>query len=406
MKTENDKELDNLFKHGLDHHTDPPYREEDWIALEQLLDKRSKKRAVMYWLPVLAGIAALLLIYLGWGALRPRMENRPKKMSAVTQHKNKNTGTSGGSIQLPRSFDQEQAAAGDYSRVPKSGEPGHKKERYSSPAVGDRRDTTGPGATIAELRRPTAGLAAISGVDINFTPAFKDEILAGQLVVDSAYPLQGEELKPKRINVEKTHASFRPQLALSVLAASDLNGVNSFQQGKLGTNLGLLLSATVFKKLIITTGAIYSVKPYITGFQNYHTPYQFKTDPINVTADCRMLDVPVNIGYQVFHKAQNKLSVGTGLSSYIMLHENYTFNYANPYASGPSQYTVPNSNKYLLGVLNLNATYERQLNSKVGLSIQPYVKLPLTNIGASQVKLQTAGVAIGFSWNLNSLTKP
>jgi hypothetical protein len=125
-----------------------------------------------------------------------------------------------------------------------------------------------------------------------------------------------------------------------------------------------------------------------------------------VTADCRMLDIPLNIGYQVYHKQQNRISVGTGLSSYIMLKENYHYNYAAPYTVGPASYSVPNSNKYFFGVLNLNATYERQINSKVGISVAPYLKLPLTNIGNSQVRLQTTGVAIGVSWNLNSLSKP
>jgi hypothetical protein len=119
-----------------------------------------------------------------------------------------------------------------------------------------------------------------------------------------------------------------------------------------------------------------------------------------------MLDIPLNIGYQVFNKHQNKIIIGTGLSSYIMLHESYKFSYASASAAGPASYTVANSNGYYFGVLNLNATFERRLNSKVGVDIQPYIKLPLTNIGYSQVRLQTTGIAVGLHWNLNSLTKP
>jgi hypothetical protein len=84
-----------------------------------------------------------------------------------------------------------------------------------------------------------------------------------------------------------------------------------------------------------------------------------------------------------------------------MLKESYKFNYADPYATGPSNFNVPNSSGYFFGVLNLNATYERQLNSKVGISLQPYLKLPLTNIGYSQSRLQSTGVAVGLTWNLN-----
>jgi hypothetical protein len=94
------------------------------------------------------------------------------------------------------------------------------------------------------------------------------------------------------------------------------------------------------------------------------------------------------------------------LSSYIMLHESYQYYYTDPGTKGPVGYTVPNTGKYFFGILNLQATYQHQVNSKVGIGIQPYMKLPLTSIGYSQVRLQTAGVAVGLSWKLNSLTKP
>jgi hypothetical protein len=34
------------------------------------------------------------------------------------------------------------------------------------------------------------------------------------------------------------------------------------------------------------------------------------------------------------------------------------------------------------------------------------MKLPLKPVGYSQVNLHTAGVAVGFNWNINSFTKP
>ena len=99
-----------------------------------------------------------------------------------------------------------------------------------------------------------------------------------------------------------------------------------------------------------------------------------------------------------------------------MMHESYKFEYGagsvtssygnSSSVTGPSTINVANPGKYFFGVVNLNATYEHQINSKVGISIQPYMKIPLSNIGYSQVKLQSTGVAVGLSWNLNSLTKP
>src|SRR4051812_3107591 len=64
---EGEEKIDNIFKKRLD---DPAnnlaYNEDDWDALEQMLDKGKKRPIIAYWLPVLSGIAALLLLFIGW----------------------------------------------------------------------------------------------------------------------------------------------------------------------------------------------------------------------------------------------------------------------------------------------------------------------------------------------------
>ena len=412
MNKENNEGLDDLFKKKLE---DPVYqagfREEDWASLEKMLDQHKKPRGIIYWLPVLSSVAALLLLFFGWwffkGANNRR--NSSGKPVAVINHQIGNSGKNGGPARQPASHTINQTPLPvNYAGNLKPGKNRAGNTTFITSADGARR-TTGHVVTIKDtlVNRPGESLALKSRV-----PQFENEQMAIQSLplidlakrnMAASSTASPDKKSIKRIN---TPHGFVPQYALTVLAAPDINGVGSFQQSKVGTNIGLQFSAEVAKKLTITTGAVYSVKPYITGFENYHTPYQFNTAPINVTADCRMLDIPINVGYQVFNKHQTKISIGTGLSSYIMLHESYKFNYANTYVTGPSNYTVPNSNGYFFGVLNLNATYQRQLNQKVGMTIQPYVKLPLTNIGYSQVRLQTTGVAIGLSWNLNSSSTP
>jgi hypothetical protein len=212
----------------------------------------------------------------------------------------------------------------------------------------------------------------------------------------------------------RQNPTSRPIFALGVIASSDLNGVNSsFQQTKIGGNFGAMFSVT-FKKWTISTGAQYDIKPYLTSFDNYHTAYKFPTDPSSVKADCRMLDIPINVNYQVYHQKANSISIGTGLSSYFMLREDYQFNYnsGDSYAygggtaMGPLHYTVINRNHNILSVLNIGATYTHQINSKFGITVQPYTKVPLSDVGASQVRLQSTGVAFGINWNINASSKP
>ena len=118
-----------------------------------------------------------------------------------------------------------------------------------------------------------------------------------------------------------------------------------------------------------------------------------------------MLDIPLNVGYQVYSRGRNTVTLGTGLSSYVMLQQSFNFSYAGSAGAWSSSYTAPSSGSYLFKILNLNATYQRQISSRGGITIQPYLKLPLANVGYGQVKLQTTGVALGVNWNLGS-SKP
>ena len=241
------------------------------------------------------------------------------------------------------------------------------------------------------------GPANASAVQPQLTPAEKSRQSMNQLLASTS-------VADNKVNA-KTQASFKPRFIVSVVGAQDINGTGSFQQSKVGTKAGVLFSVGASKKLSLSTGTLYSNTPYVAGYDQYHFPYQFKTAPSSVTANCQMLDIPLNVGYQVYHKNKDMFTVGTGLSSYIMLQEAYSFNYASAGTAGPTNYTVPNPDKYLFKILNLNATYERQISSKAGVTVEPYLKMPLADIGYSQVKLQTAGVAVGLTWSLSS-SKP
>jgi hypothetical protein len=443
MSTDQDKNLDDFFKKGLEDPVDySGYEERDWNALEQMLDKNKKRKGIVYWLPALSAVAALLLLFLGWwafqsnniqhshnksgaqalvksgadnkqsntgtngGPIRQTTDNKPNAQTLAKSdvgHKQSNIGISGEPIRQTADNKQTIPPSANFAKTHNNGKVSTiGKSFFTVHGGGSRNSITGADKRVTPDVRSSETLAALNSV-----PSFSPESITASAI--NLFEIKNPSLSQtathpasKNSTLTKQHEAFRPRYALTVLAAPDLNGVGSFQQSKLGTNVGLLFSAGLVKKLTVSTGVLYSAKPYTIAFENYQTQYHFPVNPVNVTANCQMLDIPVNVGYQLYNKRNNEISIGTGLSSYIMLHENYKFNYADPYVTGPSSYSVPNSSSYLLGVLNLNATYKRQLNSKVGISVQPYLKLPLTNLGYSQVRLQTTGVAVGLNWNLNS----
>jgi hypothetical protein len=201
-----------------------------------------------------------------------------------------------------------------------------------------------------------------------------------------------------KIKKEKQH--MPPRFSLAILSAPDLNGVNSFTGTKVGANAGVQLSVQLTRKLSINTEAVYASKPYEIEMAQYQTAATYGGKPGEVAANCKVLDVPVNLNYQVFSKNRNSFTAGAGLSSYFMLRENYNFYYPD---NTSYDRTIVNQNKHILGVLNLNATYQRQVNSNFNLIVQPYLKLPLTPIGYERISLQSAGLSLGVGWNIHSL---
>ena len=476
MSTEKDEnKLDKLFKNGLeDPVNEPAFREADWDAMEQMLDEGKKRSGIVYLLPIISGIAAVLLIFLGYFFFKTDETKPEKKNQVAATHTPKteatdkvkgNTGTSGGPARQAADSGKQQTKSAQYATTESAqksrAESGKTFFPLSSGKVrrstGNLRpDVNNQQQVIADNEAKSAGKDKTSLATADDKKDQKAEVLVNngksKIADDKTVPTAADAKANQKADVlanngnnaakvdDKTslgtadanagkkaiaanpaakstksairqNPGSRPVFALGVIASSDLNGVNSsFQQTKIGGNFGATLSVT-FKKWTISTGAQYDIKPYLTSFENYHTAYQFPTNPSSVKADCRMLDIPLNINYQVYRQRANSITIGTGLSSYFMLREDYQFNYNtggydNGTPAGPSHYSVVNKNRNILSVLNIDATYTHQINSKFGVTVQPYTKVPLSDVGASQVRLQSTGVAFGINWNINASPKP
>ena len=87
MNIEKDDNLDKLFKTGLeDPVNEPAFRDTDWDAMEQMLDKRKKRSAIVYWLPIVSSAAALVIIFLGYLFLRTDVVKPGKKDQVAANH--------------------------------------------------------------------------------------------------------------------------------------------------------------------------------------------------------------------------------------------------------------------------------------------------------------------------------
>lgn len=383
------KDIDKLFKDGLEN-PDLPFNDLDWDNLEERLHPSPKRRTVpIIWLTAVAGIAAMLLVvYL---LVKPDADQSKNRQVKTKIEKNNNAGKPlNDKEELIKKPADENGSAGNGQGSLLAGH--HDTEKATNVQKGAETRSTSLKAM------ETGGDNSNQLVDVIYKPKINTErepiaFEQQNLVFE---PAQGRVAKIKDPVFKK-----KPRLILSILAAPDLTSVQKSGQSSLSGGLGIEATVILTKKLSVTTGASYAKKIYDSDFSLYkpNTNYVFNIKPSNIHANCDVLDIPINLNYKVFDNRRNSISVSTGLSSYLMLKEKYSFSYNGTY-QGPQNFEVKNANQHYLGIANVGIEFQHKINHNLSISAKPFMKIPLTDIGYGNSRLSSTGVAISVNMNL------
>ncbi|WP_285009660.1 hypothetical protein [Pedobacter faecalis] len=374
MKTENN--IDEYFKKGLAE-PDIPFDEAHWEKMSAMLDNHKPRRVLPLWLIAGGSIAAALLIAL-FVMLNQRTVS-PAKQQSLTQQSKQRTAEvpAQEKVQTPVQIPAPPQAPAERSGQPVqfAGIPARGKAvaALQTPVAPD---TTGK-TDVGPQGSPTEAIAAVA-----------------EPVAEPATQLPPpSEAKPLR-------AGGKP-FVLSIIAAPDISTSPSNLSTKISTNIGVLGTYALSDRLSVTTGLVYAVKRYGYGGTTI-SAYGATSRSPDVFADCRVLDIPLNLNYKVFEKGRNSLSLNTGISSYFMLNEKYEYRIAEVGSPAQvSQREIVNKNQHLFGVANVSLSLNRQLSNKVNVGLQPFLKLPLTGIGEYNTRLRSMGVAVSLNMNLS-----
>ncbi len=404
MTNRNFEDIDKLFRVGLNPIEDQSHSPEaDWSKLKDRLDQNENKKRGVFWLTRLSGVAALILLFFTIRMLLPE-ERIPIIQQAAVQQKD---------LKVKEEQNQSKVSPEVKKTVSKT-EPVSKNLLAQNKHFEKQSQKKHIAAQSSE--KPTSVVVDTVPVEnLSAQKATKKQIVNAENPNKSQperVQTQEREKSPAESSLfaanEKPNVPSVPEhesrkLALSFLAAPDYNGVNNLNNASMGNDFGLMVSIKIAKNWSFSTGAVYGKKLYETGFSNYNPIKNIWTEyfPKSVTADCRVLDIPLNISYTVLNRKNTSFSLGSGISSYIMLREDYSFTYVEHDDDTAMAYHVVNENQHWLSVINLQATLEQRLNSKLSVGIQPYMKIPLSNIGFAGVKLQSLGMAVILSYNLN-----
>jgi hypothetical protein len=199
--------------------------------------------------------------------------------------------------------------------------------------------------------------------------------------------------KPLAFNTYRLH--------LGLLASPELNTVHRSPAG-LGGSVGLQVEYQLARRWRLSTGYLQAIKRYEATGSDYQLVPTWPSSWVlsGVTANCRIIDVPLNLRYDVWQQPLRRAFVSGGLSSLFMRREDYDYQYEVAGQTKNTAWQLLNGSSHPFQVLNLSVGYEQNINSRWALQAEPYLKLPLGGIGYGAVRLQSAGIFFSLKYSL------
>lgn len=193
----------------------------------------------------------------------------------------------------------------------------------------------------------------------------------------------------------------RSKWAVSLMLSLDMSatGLQGFTDP--GTMAGLGLEYYIADSWSINSGLAIAVKKYTALGSEYETPAWIQARPedfLSADAKCLVIDIPLNIRKYFTTKKGKTYYASTGLSSYLMLREDYNYEYAEYRPNWATFWQYRNRNKHYFGIVNLSFGYETPISQKLGIGIEPFMKLPITGIGQGKVKLLSFGAIVALKF--------
>ena len=258
--------------------------------------------------------------------------------------------------------------------------------------IGSPKQTTSQKDKNKVIFAPTRSKYKIEPVESKHSPeqpAFLPPI-AQKTVVLSVNENQAQNQRPAQ------------RLSLIVQVAPDLSMVDQMSLNNTRLGFGLLAEYEIIKNLSISTGAHYSFKAYQASAESY-TPkngeWRWPESPESIEATCNVLEVPLNIRYYFHNQPKHRLFISSGISSYWMLNESYSYMYPSRTQWNYS-WQLNHQNQHLFSILNLSIGWQKKLNNRFSIQAEPFLKLPLGKVGGGQVDLKTTGILLGLKYNL------
>lgn len=194
----------------------------------------------------------------------------------------------------------------------------------------------------------------------------------------------------------------QPRFYVGLVAAPDVSTVKFAGVQSPLLNVGVTFEYRLTNRLRLSTGLLRAPKQYTArrgdyDWGDYHN-LVYQHDFEYVDGNCTVVDVPLNLRYDLLSRPEYRIFGSAGLSSYFMQREEYSYNWVDQRGPGAWERYAINENRNLLGIINLSFGYERSLGTRWSVQAEPYLKIPLNGVGVGKVQLVSGGVFFGAKY--------
>lgn len=398
---------------------DISYREEDWLRLEKRLDRLDREKALTKKWRWIAAASILLVALLGYftydnytkiNELNELISNDTEtelQQDESTFEESEPTGTS----------DSDQNIAENRSTAEQESESGtspiEEEENDSDPVLSD--EEISPAATaflisdkeskellVSEILCPDCKLSNLAG----FTEADMASLVLSTRPDNTNRSITSadrEFASPVSAN-RSTFQDTKSGVAVGFTLAPDFSTVGSISNfSEPGYKLGVTVEYNLGSRFAISSGIIQSDVRYIARGQEYKPPqgyWSYGIVPDETFARCILLDIPINLKYDFLQLEKSRVYATAGISSYIMLNEDYQFNYNRDDSGLVQEWSDRTGTKHWFSNAGFSVGYEYDFHPNWSLRAEPFVKVPLKEVGWGNVNLYSVGsfISINYKW--------
>ena len=197
----------------------------------------------------------------------------------------------------------------------------------------------------------------------------------------------------------------KSKLTIGILGGPDLStvgGLSNFETP--GYKLGVSVEYNLSKDWALSIGAIHSKVQYTARGNDYSPPqgyWSYGTIPDETIAQCFIIDIPISLKYNLAYFEHSRIYAGGGISSYIMLNEEYQFKYGGYNGSGqPDRWQERTGTRHWMSNAMVSLGFEQDISKDLSVRVEPFIKIPMREVGWGNVKLYSMGSLFSINYNL------